>query len=231
MKVSQLLLASSLAITSPLVSAQQLDITISNLTNGIHFTPFVVAGHDMNTHIFKVGQAASSELQMLAEGGNISGVVGVLNAANAVVVKKTAGGLLTPGTNTQLMLDTGTNEYLSLSSMLLPTNDGFAGIDSWKIPTEPGVYWINVNAYDAGTEANDEIINGGGASNAAGIPAAPGMDGGTNGTGVATTDANQTVHVHRGNLGDDQPTAGKSDLDNRIHRWLNPVLRVRVEVQ
>jgi len=230
MKLSKLLFASSIALSSLAVSAQQLDITIYNQTHGITFTPFVVAAHDANTHIYQVGQPASAELQMQAEGGNPSGVVGLLNTANAAVSVNPAGGLLMPGQSANLMLDTGMNGYLSLTAMLLPTNDGFAGVDGWKIPTAPGVYWISVNAYDAGTEANDEIINGGGAPGVPGIPAAPGMDGGMNGTGVTMQETNTNVHIHRGSLGDTDATGGASDLDSRIHRWLNPVIKLRVEV-
>ena len=38
------------------------------------------------------------------------------------------------------------------------------------------------------------------------------------------------VHIHRGSLGDDDITGGKSDLDNTVHRWLNPVARITVTV-
>ena len=122
------------------------------------------------------------------------------------------------------MLDTmDANIYLSLTSMLLPTNDGFVGLDSWKIPTEAGTYTFTLNAYDAGTEANDEIVNGGGAPGTPGIPAAPGGDAGTGAIGVTMTEDNSNIHIHRGSLGDDDLAGGKSDLDNRVHRWLNPV--------
>ena len=230
MNFKKTLLSTSLIFAAASSQAAQLDVTITNLTHGIHFTPFVVAGHDANTHIFQVGEAATDELQAQAEGGDISGLVTLLTDAGAAIVENPAGGLLAPGGETNFTIDTGSMEYLSLSSMLLPTNDGFAGIDAWKIPSEAGVYWINVNAYDAGTEANDEIINGAGAPGAAGIPVAPAGDGGTNATGVTTEESNQTVHIHRGNLGDDDAAGGKSDVDSRIHRWLNPVIRVRVEV-
>jgi len=230
MNLKKALIATSIGIASVSSQAAQLDVTITNLTHGIHFTPFVVAGHDADTHIFQSGQAATSELQAQAEGGDISGLVTLLTNAGAVIVENPAAGLLAPGGDTNFTIDTGSMEYLSLSSMLLPTNDGFAGVDAWKIPSEPGVYWINVNAYDAGTEANDEIINGAGAPGAAGIPVAPNGDGGVNATGVTTEENNQTIHIHRGNLGDDNATGGKSDVDSRIHRWLNPVIRVRVEV-
>jgi hypothetical protein len=114
--------------------------------------------------------------------------------------------------------------------MLLPTNDAFAGLNAIEIPTVPGTYVFDVPAYDAGTEANDELITGGGAPGAAGIPADPGGLAGTGGTGAAGTDANPNVHIHRGSLGDTDAAAGNSDLDSRVHRWLNPVVRVTITV-
>jgi hypothetical protein len=115
--------------------------------------------------------------------------------------------------------------------MMLPTNDGFIGLDGWEIPAEVGTYTIYLNGYDAGTEVNDEIIDtvNGGADD--GIPAAPGMDAGTGASGVTDMEANQTVHIHRGNTGDTSLTAGISDVDSRIHRWLNPVAKVVVTVK
>ena len=115
--------------------------------------------------------------------------------------------------------------------MLLPTNDAFAGLNAITIPVDPGTYVFDVPAYDAGTEANDEIVNGGGMPGAAGIPADPGALNGTGGTGVAGADANTNVHIHRNVLGDTDPNGGSSDLDSTVHRWLNPVVRVIVTVR
>ena len=82
-------------------------------------------------------------------------------------------------------------------------------------------------------EANDELLNtvDGGVPGTPGIPAAPGDDVGTGGTGMASADANTSVHVHRGALGDTDSTGGPSDLDSRIHRWLNPVALLRIAVE
>ena len=214
------------------LNAAELSIEIENLTNGITFTPFIIAAHSEGTHLFQSGQAANPEIQAIAEGGDISGAVTLLTSINADIFENPAGGLLGPGTATaEFNLSTSTdNTQLSIASMLLPTNDGFAGLDAWTIPTEAGTYTVYLNAYDSGTEANDEIVNGGGAPNTPGIPVAPGGDAGTGGTGVTTTETNTTVHIHRGVLGDTDPTGGNSDLDSTIHRWLNPVVKVTVTV-
>ena len=63
------------------------------------------------------------------------------------------------------------------------------------------------------------------------MPADPGGLAGTGGTGAAMADANPNVHIHRNTLGDTDNAGGVSDLDSRVHRWLNPVVRVIVTVR
>lgn len=225
------LFAASLS-AAPAANAVDFDVTITNLSNSIYFTPLLVAAHPEGNNLFVTGQPASASLQAMAEGGDTSGLIADVNALGATVVDNPAGGLLAPTSSTTFNMNTdGTaNDNLTIVAMLLPTNDGFAGLNAVAIPTAPGTYTFNVPAYDAGTEANDEIINGGGAPGTPGIPADPGGLNGTGATGAAGPDANQTVHIHRGSLGDTDLNAGVSDVDSRVHRWLNPVIRVTVTV-
>ena len=213
------------------VQAAEFDVTITNLTNGIYYTPFLVAAHAEGTGLFNAGEPASASLQAMAEGGDISGLVADLTGINATIVENPAGGLLAPteSVTTSLNTDGTDNVRLSVVAMLLPTNDAFMGLNAIEIPTEPGTYVFNVPAYDAGTEANDEIVNGGGAPGVPGIPAAPGGSG-TGASGAAGADNNTTVHIHRNTIGDTDPAGGVSDLDATVHRWLNPVARVTVVV-
>ena len=213
--------------------AQELEITLQNVTQGLHFTPVIAAAHSGDAHLFQVGMTAGSELQAMAEGGDISGLSTILSGIGANTIENPAAGLLAPGAKTSAMLmTTDGNMYLSVAAMVLPTNDGFVGLDSWMIPTTPGTYHVYLNAYDAGTEANNELIaSGSGAPGVMGIPAAPGMDAGMGGTGVTVTESNATVHIHRGSLGDADLTAGNSDLTNTVHRWLNPVAKLTVVVK
>lgn len=223
-------LMSALPFSSAL--AQDLDITVTNLTHGSHFTPLLVAAHGGASHLFQLGEASSAALQAMAEGGDISGLSTTLDAVAANKQENPAAGLLAPGASTSFSMTTDAgNTYLSLVAMVLPSNDGFVGLDSLHLPTAAGTYTYYLNAYDAGTEANDEIVNGGGAPGVAGIPADPlGMNG-TGGTGVAGPDSNDKVHVHRGVIGDTDAAGGASDLDSRIHRWLNPVAKITIEVK
>lgn len=214
------------------VSAQDLTVTITNLTNGMTFTPALVAAHSASGNLFDIGSPASANLQAMAEGGSLTGLQSDLDAISAT--HTAAAGFLMAGGNVSLTLNTGSataNTKLSVVSMILPTNDAFIGLDAINIPSAAGTYHYDVNAYDAGTETNDEQITGGGAPGAAGIPVDPSGKNGTGGTGVAGADDNTNVHIHRGAIGDSNATGGSSDLDNTVHRWLNPVARVTVVVK
>ncbi len=228
-------LTKALFITSLMslpASAAELEISVTNLTHGNYFTPLLIAAHDMDSHLFQAGEMATPALQKMAEGGDIADLDAAVMGAGGVTVANPAMGLLAPSAKVDsISLDSGDMTHLSITAMVLPTNDAFVGLDAWKIPTEAGTYTFTLNAYDAGTEANDEIINGGGASGTPGIPAAPGGDGGMNATGIMDNSSNEKVHIHPGVLGDTDMDGGASDLDSRVHRWLNPVARVTVIVK
>ncbi|GHA64670.1 spondin domain-containing protein [Photobacterium aphoticum] len=203
--------------------AAELDITITNATKQIYFTPLLISAHSSSVFLFRSGEAATPELEAMAEGGDIAGLASLASNAGAISSENPAGGILDPGASTTTSLSTGDATHLSITAMLLPTNDGFVGLDSWPIPTTPGMYTVRLNGYDAGTEANDEL--------AASMPNPPFITFGTGGTGVETTITNDTVHIHPGNLGDTDPAGGLSDIDSTRYRWLNPVAVVTITVK
>ncbi|MEM9255315.1 MAG: spondin domain-containing protein [Pseudomonadota bacterium] len=226
-------LVASLLLGASTVHAAQLDIQITNLTRGSWFTPLLVTAHPAGTALFTAGQVASISLQTMAEGGDIAPLAADLAGLNATTVENPAGGLLAPGATVTTSLDTDDapdNTLLSIVAMILPSNDGFMGLNAIEIPQSPGTYVYNVNAYDAGTEANDEVI-GSGAPGEPGFPAPPPVAeaSGTGGTGVATV-SEGFVHIHRNVLGDTDPEGGVSDIDSTVHRWLNPVVRIVLTV-
>ena len=233
MKALPLTLFAACAVTSLASQAAELDIKLTNLTQGLHFTPILITAHNSDSKLFSVDMPASTALQTMAEGGNLEPLMTEATAANSDMVANPAEGLLAPASSTMASLSTKDgNNYLSLTAMLLPTNDGFVGLDSWMIPTEAGTYTVYLNAYDAGTEANDElVVEGSGMPGTPGIPAAPGGNAGMNSSGVTSSETNMMVHIHPGNLGDDDLEAGISDLDNTVHRWLNPVAMLTVTVK
>ena len=251
-------------------SAVEVMVRITNLTQGMSFTPRLLVAHTDQVDLFQAGTPAIRPLAWVAEGGVITSAQNPDSAGsnfesyleeasrageNAWQAFGLGGPPLAPATiSNTYTFETEDHPLLSLVTMLIPTNDAFAGLDSWVIPTEPGTYTINLNAYDSGTEANDEInasrtdvveaVTG----NPLGGYAVPGMAGSTNpnatnvgigGAGVGIQIINGTleddggegrVHIHRNVLGDTDPTGGISDLDSRVHRWLNPVARLTVIV-
>ena len=222
-----------LALAAAPAQARDLSVTVTNLTHGIYFTPLLIAAHSSDVEVFTPGRAASPALTAMAECGDISSLVAELEAADADIAANPAMGVLAPGAEASAVVAAAdSNDHLSLVAMMLPTNDGFIGLAARPVPEEPGDYSFELYGYDAGTEANDELLDTSGCTpGMPGIPADPGGHGGTGGSGVAVDELNDTVHVHRGNLGDSLPTGGVSDLDSTVHRWLNPVARVRLTVQ
>lgn len=214
------------SIVSLSAVATDFDVEVTNLTGGIYFTPLMVTAHPTGVSLFTAGDPASANLQAMAEGGDISGLVSDVAALSAVTVENPAGGLLAPGETTSAALNTDANPantQLSIVGMMLPTNDGFIGLNAIDIPTEAGTYTYNVNAYDAGTEANDEL------STSFPTPGPIAAAAGTGGTGIAAS-IETFVHIHRNVLGDTDSAGGTSDIDSTVHRWLNPVARVVITV-
>ena len=46
----------------------------------------------------------------------------------------------------------------SIVAMMLPTNDGFVGLDALRVPRWRGTYTYYLNGYDAGTEALASLL-------------------------------------------------------------------------
>lgn len=231
--LATLLVSASLLVSANAIASERnFSVEITNITHATYFTPLLVATHDRDTQLFALSAPASPNLQAMAEGGDINGLVDDLTATGSAYVADPATGLLAPGASTEAVFDwpRRNHRFLSIVAMLLPTNDGFVGLDSLPIPKKKGTYTYYLHGYDAGTEANDEIITGGGAPGVPGIPADPGGNAGTGGVANVAADHNPTVHIHRGVTGDDDPLGGESDLDARVHTWQGPVAKLILRV-
>ncbi|MEM7564395.1 MAG: spondin domain-containing protein [Pseudomonadota bacterium] len=240
-------------MASPAAMAVEITVSITNLTQGMAFTPRLLVAHTGAVDLFEPGTAASAGLTAVAEGGDTSVLAAELDVDTTNQRNQAFGGLVGPAsTSADYSFETNDHPYLSLVTMLIPTNDAFAGLDRWTIPTTPGTYTVTLNAYDAGTEANDEINPltstftgpGGAALGGTGVPGMAGAGNpfatnlGTGGTGVAiqavagvlADDTDGLVHIHRNVLGDTNNAGGASDLDATVHRWLNPVARMTITI-
>ena len=120
-------------------------VKVTNTTAGQPMSPVLVS----SASLFSIGEVATLGLEKLAEGGDNS----VLLDDNGV----SGVGLLAPGASETMSL-TVKSQKLNIATMLVKTNDGFAGVDSLDISAlgvgESQTSYMSV--YDAGTEANSE---------------------------------------------------------------------------
>lgn len=187
-------------------------VTITNLTYSINFTPVLVASHRRPVSIFEPGAPASDDLSAIAEGGDIGPLTTTLNHDDDVVDVQSSVGLLGPGQSVTVVVsgDRGA-KYISVASMMLPTNDGFIGLNSMKVSRRGETVFYSPG-YDAGSEANDELCVNIPGPTCAGAGPSPGS---------GNPGDENYVHIHRG-------TQGIGDLDAGRYDWRNPVARISV---
>lgn len=194
--------------TAAQASDKYYDVSITNLTRAQVFTPVLVSSHRHGVSVFEAGQAASDELSALAEGGDVAPLTAVLGSNPNVSDVQNSGGLLMPGKTVTVRVSAARAKYISLASMLIPTNDSFVGLASVKAPKEHSVTYY-APAYDAGTEPNDELC--------VSIPGPVcGGEGGSPGTG-----GEGYVHISGG-------INGIGDLSVSPYDWKNPVAKITI---
>jgi hypothetical protein len=190
------------------------EVTIVNATNHQPMSPVVVVAHGTSFSIWKVGTAASNELEYLAEGGSTSQLVDSLMLEESA----TGAGPIGPGGNETIKLETFIgHSMISVATMLVNTNDAFTGVQAIDVSgMEIGdSLTFSANAYDAGTEANSEAT--------ATMPGP--VEVGGEGFNVARNDLN-LVTIHRGVVTVDDGLA-TSVLDES-HRFDNTVMMVTI---
>jgi hypothetical protein len=142
------------------VDAKRVRIVYENLTETQVFSPSVFFSHNSSAPpLFKEGQPASFGLMRIAEEGNAGPLL------SAEIVKKIGGpfgtavqGISTPpGAKRSIDIEVTRNHpMVSGAWMLVMTNDGFTGVNAFNAYelTQPRV--LDLMAYDAGTEKNNE---------------------------------------------------------------------------
>ncbi len=216
-------LAATLASSSGHTSGGEYDVTIINMSHSQPFSPGVVVTHDDTANLFEGGAMASEGIRLIAENGDPTTALGELDGAPGVSDVQNTGAPVHrkggPGPDKltlRVTADPGAG-YLSLAVMLICTNDGFVGLNSVKLPKGPETAVYFPDAYDAGTEANDELATSivdpcGGIG-----PVAMAPDG--------SNDRPATSDVIAGHPG----IAGVGDLDAKAHNWRNKVARVTIK--
>ena len=184
-------------------------VTITNLTPGQTFTPFLVATHDQSVSLFTLGAPASNELAAIAEAGNIQPMIDALTAGGSTLDTQTNGGLLGPGKSVTIEVSANAKaRFVSVAAMLIPTNDAFVSINRVALPIYASVH--TAYAYDAGSEPNDELCKNIPGPFCKGEGGSPDRDG------------EGFVHIHSG-------IHGIGDLKPQIFDWRNPVAKIGIK--
>ena len=204
---------SSLLLASSAVSADEsrvYQVTITNLTNSINFTPILVTSHRKSISLFEAGSPASDELTAIAEGGDTAPLAATLHADPHVADVQNSGGLLGPGESVTVDVSSRHGaRYISIASMMLPTNDGFISVNSVKAPKH-GTATYYSPGYDAGTEPNDEVCASIPGPTCGGAGPSPEVDG------------EGYVHINRG-------IHGIGDLAADVYDWRNAVAKITIK--
>jgi len=120
-------------------------VQVQNITAGQPMSPLLVS----NSALFTVGESATDGLERLAEGGDNSALLNTDSVSG--------NGLIVPSASDTVTINSQT-QVLSIATMLVKTNDGFAGLDTYDVSSlsRQGSVTLYLNVYDAGTETNSE---------------------------------------------------------------------------
>ncbi len=195
--------------------AHQFQVEVTNLAHNQTIAPLGVVLHRPAFDAFVLGAAASTGLELLAEGGDNSQFLSDAKADHAVL--KTAAGTaaIAPGGSESFTVKGAAKDpHLSLAGMLVNTNDGFVALNGADISQlkKGDDLTLYAKIYDAGSEGNSEA--------AADLP-------GQGGEGFnADRNDRDFVAVHAGVVGLEDGLA-TSALDSSF-RFDNPGMRVVV---
>ena len=189
-------------------------VTITNLTSAQPFSPIAVVLHD-GDGLWQIGQAASVALEQLAESGANSDFL----QSTAVLGNANGGQIIPPGDSQEIIvtINDRTDTKMTTASMLVNTNDAFAGLDSYGLDAlgVGDVITMRLPALDAGTELNDEALG-----------TIPGPADGGEGFNAARETRN-TVAYHSGVVSAaDGLTQSTLNVE---HKFDNAVMLIRVE--
>ena len=198
------------------------DVTVTNLTNAQPLSPVAVIAHVDGYRVFTVGEPATVGLEELAEGGSNAALIAEANADANVLVTGSGMAPIGPAGAETVRIDLPESQLpgllLSVSTMLVNTNDAISGINGADIGSLAvgDIMSVRAIAYDSGTEANSEL--------AADIP---GPAGGGEGFNPARSDRVDQVAMHTGVVSQDDGFASSSLTGQ--HRFDNPTIQVRIE--
>jgi len=188
-------------------------VTLTNLTYAQPLSPLGVVLH-ADSKMWMVGEASTVALEKLAEGGDNADFI----ADSAALAANSGDGVVLPGTASTVEVSTTDRNatFFTAATMLVNTNDAFSGLTGVDISTmaiDDTTSW-NLNVYDAGTEANTEMMG-----------SIPGPADGGVGFDEARDDVD-FVAYHSGVVSQDDGLS--SSVLTQAHRFDNPAIKLTI---
>lgn len=152
-------LLAATAVVAQGFGTKRVRITYENLTSGQAFSPSVFMAHSAAApKLFAPGAKASFGLAQLAEGGNVAPIADMAGKMKGKAIGNSTIGLPTmPGKTGVVVLDVDrAHPMVSGGWMLSMTNDGFTGVGGVDVYAMKGPRTMDVMAWDAGSEKNNE---------------------------------------------------------------------------
>ena len=184
-------------------------VKVTNLSKSLILTPFLVATHTHGLQLFQLGSPAIWELEAVAEAGDTGPLESLAGSHPDVFDVETSNGPVLPGETVEVYIGVDKeHRFVSLASMILPSNDGFIALNGVLGPDwHPMSYYSP--GYDAGTERNSELCD-----------FIPGPI--CQGEGLSPNDPGEGyVYIHDG-------IHGIADLDPATYDWKNPVALIKI---
>ncbi|MEM7281169.1 MAG: spondin domain-containing protein [Pseudomonadota bacterium] len=209
----------------PPVADATFEVSVTNLTLAQPLSPVAVMFHRAGFNSFIDGETSSLALELLAEGGDNTDVLGEVAAATEHLASGSTAGPVPPSAFSDVVTlsfpsDQLDDVRLSVITMLVHTNDAFSGMNATNISNMEVGQSITFTGptWDAGTEANDEL----------GV-SMPGPDFGGEGFNPNRDDRLDLVRFHQGVVTSASVESGlaSSSLVER-HRFDNPTTRITV---
>jgi len=125
------------------------EVEITNLMNNSQLTPILAAVHSTRLRpIFSAGDAPGEGLAMVAETGNTAGLTDELSTrrnsrrvGNVDTFMPDDAPLTFPGNTLEFTIEADQLfRFMSIASMVLPSNDTFMALDTVQLPTRVGSF-------------------------------------------------------------------------------------------
>ncbi len=223
LKIAAAVMAAALALATAASGAAAensevtYEATITNIT-GNYLTPVNWAAHSSEVSLFQVNRPASPGVQAVAENGGVpvlaAEIAGAVDDAGLGTSGVGGGAPIPPGGSVTFEFTTSAERF-SIVSMLICTNDGFAGLDSKTLPRSDSAKQYRLQGYDAGTEINTELR--------ADLVPAPFCQ---LGSGLGTGESNPAL-AENGVVRRHQGIQGVGDLEDKFD-WSGPVAELTI---